>query len=518
MKVKFNWKLPLYGVIGFLIGGIVLIGIKLYLEVFILGTNLISTTWIGIICFALWGALGSAILGIGLFGYKNRENKKKILQMTLAGAAGLPLGFIAAIFFLGFLYNEFPHYLPLPGDLVIFVFAVWLAYSGAFLGLGLKSLKSIIYLLFAGAVAGAVLGIITAIFGIADETGMPDQGIPWFVHIIISSAVIGFSFGLITAHIKNDIKKGFASLEGVYEDYKDHKDYKKWALTLSVIGGIAVLVIMNILFPLKVVEHVCPYSLFDCYGKIVTTNKFGMDLYYIEGAWFYPFTYIEYTKNGKRFKASFYIDDMRPSLEWINRNTEKDSVFLSWLDYGHLIRGYSGRDSVVYNPSGEYFDRIFSDEAGEIFRKTWNVKNAGELSSHDKLVDAGYALLTSNPDETLGIMDKYNANYLYIHHTETGKSGTIYKAIEDEIGDKLKFNFSVYDFPNSVRITEEEHEEISKIAKNNDERNELMNELYRKKNIERHENTTIGKALNKEKIEGLELVYSDRSAVIYRKI
>ena len=46
----------------------------------------------------------------------------------------------------------------------------------------------------------------------------------------------------------------------------------------------------------------------------------------------------------------------------------------------------------------------------------------------------------------------------------------------------------------------------------------LINELYNKKQFETIENTTIGRALNKKEIEGLKLVYSDKSAVIYERI
>ena len=64
--------------------------------------------------------------------------------------------------------------------------------------------------------------------------------------------------------------------------------------------------------------------------------------------------------------------------------------------------------------------------------------------------------------------------------------------------------------------------EISKVAKDEDEKNKLisqrMSELYKKRLLEMLGNTTLGRVLNKEKIEGLELVYSDKSAVIYKKI
>ena len=188
---------------------------------------------------------------------------------------------------------------------------------------------------------------------------------------------------------------------------------------------------------------------------------------------------------------------------------------MNWWDYGHLIRGYGGRDSVVYNPSGEVFDRTRSKGVGAKVRRTWDTGAYGELSSHEKIVDVGYALLASTPNETLRIMDKYNAGYLYVHYTDFGKSWAIYKAIEDEAGSKLTVNFSE---GFGVLPTQEEIDEITKTAKNESERQMLINELYNKKQFETIENTTIGRALNKKEIEGLKLVYSDKSAVIYERI
>ncbi len=398
----------------------------------------------------------------------------------------MPLGFAAAVFLFGY----FGVLNSIPG------FTLWLAVAGMFMGLGLKNTKYAIYLSCAGAVAGFIIGVITQGIGIENDFGLcPATGMSWIVHFIVSSIIIGFLFGAVLAYITR---------KSIDED----KETGTWLLAVAVVCGLSVVLITGILLPQKSIEDV------GCCGKIITANEFSMDIHYINHARFGTMQYIEYAMDGRTFRG--YVDNsMRPSLEWIIGNTRKDSVFLNWWDYGHLIRGYGGRDSVVYNPSGEVFDRTRSKGVGAKVRRTWDTGAYGELSSHEKIVDVGYALLASTPNETLRIMDKYNAGYLYVHYTDFGKSWAIYKAIEDEAGSKLTVNFSE---GFGVLPTQEEIDEITKTAKNESERQMLINELYNKKQFETIENTTIGRALNKKEIEGLKLVYSDKSAVIYERI
>ncbi|RLE62706.1 MAG: hypothetical protein DRN53_03490 [Thermoprotei archaeon] len=40
---------------------------------------------------------------------------------------------------------------------------------------------------------------------------------------------------------------------------------------------------------------------------------------------------------------------MRKALEWIKINTPEDSIFLSWWDYGHMIKSYAERHVVIRN-------------------------------------------------------------------------------------------------------------------------------------------------------------------------
>ena len=116
---------------------------------------------------------------------------------------------------------------------------------------------------------------------------------------------------------------------------------------------------------------------------------------------------IFYVKDGAEHEG-YYSSYLRDSLDWIKANTPEDSVFLNWWDYGHMIVGYGERDCVGKNPSEEALVSI-ADSTGQ-----------RELDPHEKIVDVGKALTTTNVSETAAIMEKYGATYLLVT-TEDGK-------------------------------------------------------------------------------------------------
>ena len=70
---------------------------------------------------------------------------------------------------------------------------------------------------------------------------------------------------------------------------------------------------------------------------------------YLDGSWYERYE-IKYTVDGEEYKGWFdYLH--RNTLDWIKNNTEDDAVILSWWDYGHSIRGYTGREVVLDSPS-----------------------------------------------------------------------------------------------------------------------------------------------------------------------
>jgi hypothetical protein len=89
IKPKINWRIPLYGAIGFIIGEIIVDLIDLFLTIsrIIVPTIELSIEYIitMVIMSAIKGSIGSAALGLAL------KDKKKILYLSLAGAIGFAI-------------------------------------------------------------------------------------------------------------------------------------------------------------------------------------------------------------------------------------------------------------------------------------------------------------------------------------------------------------------------------------------------------------------------------------------
>lgn len=168
-----------------------------------------------------------------------------------------------------------------------------------------------------------------------------------------------------------------------------------------------------------------------------------------------------YSREGRNFTPDYYDESLKDALEWIKVNTSKDAVFLSWWDYGHMIRAFGERDVVVYAPSIN-----LNDTTGAL----WTPEK-GPFSAENTTRDVARALLSNNSSETLDIMKSYNATYVFVDTSDPMKSFSMFIAL-GEPG----------------------------------------------KNIRDVKQTFIDKALSYEMIEGMELAYSDMYTVIYRRI
>ena len=139
---------------------------------------------------------------------------------------------------------------------------------------------------------------------------------------------------------------------------------------------------------------------------------------------------IEYTDESGRHMGLFW-NDTRKCLEWIKENTSENAVFLCWWDYGHMIKGYTGRDVIIRNPSKE------------IQKSVANPKKVREYDPHERIVDVARALSTEDPNVTLNIMKKYNASYIFIYKDDLRKAGWIFWAAglnsSDYINDEGNF-------------------------------------------------------------------------------
>jgi len=196
-----------------------------------------------------------------------------------------------------------------------------------------------------------------------------------------------------------------------------------------------------------------------------------LELSYVfhDGCWYEEYD-IKYSIDGNEYDGGFYFD-YQPAFDWIKNNTEEDSVILSWWDYGHMIRGYSERDPIIVNPSKSLTDSIADSKSIEYWE------------DEDKVNAVAQAYITNDSSETIRIMEKYNATYIFT--TEKDRTNILYSffmALELDMGDF--FDFSDHNF--------------------------LWNPT------EKGRQTIIYRVWSNENIEGLELTYSDINTRIYK--
>lgn len=183
---------------------------------------------------------------------------------------------------------------------------------------------------------------------------------------------------------------------------------------------------------------------------------------------------IEYERKGKTVK-DFFHEDMVPALEWIKQNTTEDSTFLLWWDYGDTLEGYTGRNSMIIEPSKAILRTVamYSKMSDAELEKVV----CENCEPYEKVRDVALALLAEDPGETANTMRKYDADYLLVH-------------------DNNRRHFGVFAFAAEKRV-----------------------EDYRGPNYEPTEKafkTIAGRMLQKKDIEGFERVYSDEKVIIYQ--
>ncbi len=149
-------------------------------------------------------------------------------------------------------------------------------------------------------------------------------------------------------------------------------------------------------------------------AKLVTSEVPIQDESYRKtaGKDYVEFIEIQYLVGDKKFQGNYlgepyFID----SIDWIKSNTPENSIFLNWWDYGHMIRGATGRDIVIAQPSKELALKTVSMIGKIMDEKTYEEKYGYEKP--EKIKDVGLALTTDDIDITNKIMEKYNARYIY---------------------------------------------------------------------------------------------------------
>ena len=180
---------------------------------------------------------------------------------------------------------------------------------------------------------------------------------------------------------------------------------------------------------------------------------------------------IVYTQDGIEHWG-FYSSFLNNTLLWIKANTSEDAVFLNWWDYGHMIVGYTGRGTIIRNPSKEALTSVSAPD---------KIK---EFDPNEKLVDVAKALATTDPNLTKSIMNKYGASYILITTEDGGtKAPWIYQF--------AGLNNTQYVNPSSLTFNSQDYTDIGK-------------------------QTMMFKLLNSTNIEGFTRVYSDDDVKIFK--
>jgi len=109
---------------------------------------------------------------------------------------------------------------------------------------------------------------------------------------------------------------------------------------------------------------------------------------------------VVYTVNGTRHEGYVNLEIMN-ALDYINNNTESNAVILCWWDYGHAIRGLTGRDTVIANPSKNMANTIADPDS----IKEWD--------DQTKVEKVGKAFAAENVSMTLTMMNDTGAKYLF---------------------------------------------------------------------------------------------------------
>jgi len=174
---------------------------------------------------------------------------------------------------------------------------------------------------------------------------------------------------------------------------------KKWFLIIAV-AAIAVIV-ATVAFSF----YPYPISIDNIGGKYNATITHWSD-----------HVQLTYTDKTGQHTSSYFDDNLKDGLNWISTKTPENATIFAWWDYGHMITAVGQRSAVARNPSQEILASI--SDSSEI----------KELDANDKIVDLAQALITDNPSTLMGLMRKYNADYIMVCEDDEIKTAWICKA------------------------------------------------------------------------------------------
>lgn len=117
---------------------------------------------------------------------------------------------------------------------------------------------------------------------------------------------------------------------------------------------------------------------------------------------------------GKKDYYGVFFPEMRPALDWIKENSGENETIMCWWDYGHAIRGYTGRNVVIYAPSKSLENTIVDSSS------------ITEWEDEEKVRRVAQALVATDTTETVSIMKEYNASYLVTAYRDSAGIGTAF--------------------------------------------------------------------------------------------
>lgn len=250
-------------------------------------------------------------------------------------------------------------------------------------------------------------------------------------------------------------------------------ELKKWAyIGIAAIITVIAVVAVGVLLSQNNNNNVEPQQQWVGYANPITSDiggKYNATLILMARLGDYNSGDIEYTRNNVTIRG-YYFSAFEPALQYLKSSTPENSTVLSWWDYGNMIVGYSERNVIATNPSPSLLKSITNTSA--------NVKT----DSEEKLQDIAKALATTDPQETISIMKKYNARYIYVAN--------------GPLGDEGKANWILTE--SGIPI-----ENLSDYWSDG----KLMNKAF---------NTVIYKILHEQDIPGLQPVFRDANNRIYR--
>lgn len=197
---------------------------------------------------------------------------------------------------------------------------------------------------------------------------------------------------------------------------------------------------------------------------------------------------IEYHEGGGKKYSGYFIPEVKNALDWIKKNTEETSIFFCWWEYGHMIKGYTGREVIARFPSKEW-------TASHPGKQLGYLDPNGTLQigyEPDEIIrDIILALTTKDEEMFLSILGKYNVSYVFI-----------YKGYENIFGYKIGGYSEIAEIFKAVDLEPEKY--LIEVGGEKFNFTELGKE------------TMIARLTENREIKGLSLVYSDEFTNIYQ--